>query len=116
MEAMGILPTRPYKVDMNKVTEINLTTQLHIFRELFKPGYSVFKGIRASLLVDPEMKPRFFKSRPIPYALMEKISREPDRLVKAGILKPVRHADQTIRICGDFKITANQAIKVDQYP
>ncbi|UYV78913.1 hypothetical protein LAZ67_17000246 [Cordylochernes scorpioides] len=74
------------------------------------------------------MKPRFLKLRPIPYALKEKISRELDRLVKAGILKPVRHSewaapivpvlmsDRTIRICGDFKITANQAIKVDQYP
>ncbi|UYV71932.1 K02A2.6-like, partial [Cordylochernes scorpioides] len=128
MEALGILPTQPYKVDMIKVTENNLPTQLHRFRELFSPGYGVFKGVRARLLVDPEMKPRFFKSRPIPYALKEKISRELDRLVKAGILKPVRHAewaapivpvlksDQTIRICGDFKITANQSLKVDQYP
>ncbi|UYV79768.1 K02A2.6-like [Cordylochernes scorpioides] len=128
MEALGILPTQPYKVDMIKVTENNLPTQLHRFRELFSPGYGVFKGVRARLLVDPEVKPRFFKSRPIPYALKEKISREFDRLVKAGILKPVRHAewaapivpvlksDQTIRICGDFKITANQALKVDQYP
>ncbi|UYV73925.1 K02A2.6-like [Cordylochernes scorpioides] len=60
--------------------------------------------------------------------IKEKISRELDILVKAMILKPVRHAewatpivpvlksDQTIQICGDFKITANQAIKVDQYP
>ncbi|UYV62952.1 K02A2.6-like [Cordylochernes scorpioides] len=128
MEALGILPTQPYKVDMIKVTENNLPTQLHRFRELFSPGYGVFKGVRARLLVDPEVKPRFFKLRPIPYALKEKISRELDRLVKAGILKPVRHAewaapivpvlksDQTIRICGDFKITANQALKVDQYP
>ncbi|UYV66064.1 K02A2.6-like [Cordylochernes scorpioides] len=128
MEALGILPTQPYKVDMIKVTENNLPTQLHRFRELFSPGYGVFKGVRARLLVDPEVKPRFFKSRPIPYALKEKISRELDILVKAGILKPVRHAewaapivpvlksDQTIRICGDFKITANQALKVDQYP
>ncbi|UYV72128.1 hypothetical protein LAZ67_9001912, partial [Cordylochernes scorpioides] len=93
MEALGILPTQPYKVDMNKVTENNLPTQLHRFRELFKPGYGVFKGVRARLLVDPEMKPRFFKSRPIPYALKEKISRDLDRLVKTGILKPVRHAE-----------------------
>ncbi|UYV62324.1 K02A2.6-like [Cordylochernes scorpioides] len=103
MEALGILPTQPYKVDM-------------------------IKGVRARLLVDPKMKPRFFKSRPIPYALKEKISRELDRLVKSGILKPVRHAewaapivpvlksDQTIRICGDFKITANLVLKADQYP
>ncbi|UYV84511.1 K02A2.6-like [Cordylochernes scorpioides] len=103
MEALGILPTQPYKVHMIKVTENNLPTQLHRFRELFKPGYGVFKGLRARLLVDPEMKPRFFKSRPIPYALKE-ISRELDRLVK------------TIRICGDFKITANQALKADQCP
>ncbi|UYV62917.1 K02A2.6-like [Cordylochernes scorpioides] len=110
MEVLGILPTQPYKVDMIKVTENNLPTELHRFRELFSPGYGVFKGVRARLLVDPEVKPRFFKSRPIPYALKEKISRELDRLVKAGILKPVRHAewaapivpvlksDQTIRI------------------
>ncbi|UYV65502.1 K02A2.6-like [Cordylochernes scorpioides] len=109
MEALRILPTQPYKVDMIKVTENNLPTQLHGFRELFNPGYGVFKGVRARLLVDHEMKPRFFKSRPIPYALKD-ISRELDRLVKAGILKPVRHAewaapivqvlksDQTIRI------------------
>ncbi|UYV69208.1 K02A2.6-like [Cordylochernes scorpioides] len=88
MEALGILPTQPYKVDMIEVTENNLPIQLHIFRELFKPGYSVFKGVRAKLLVDPEMKPRFFKSCPIPYALKENISRELDRLVKAGILTP----------------------------
>ncbi|UYV75403.1 K02A2.6-like [Cordylochernes scorpioides] len=128
MEALGILPTQPYKVDMIKVTENNLPTQLPRFRELFKPGYGVFKGIRTRLLVDPEMKPRFFKLRPIPYALKENISRELDGLIKAGILKPVRHAEwaasivpvlksyQTIRICGDFKITANQALIVDQYP
>ncbi|UYV81127.1 K02A2.6-like [Cordylochernes scorpioides] len=71
-----MLPTQLYKVDM-------------------------IKGVRARLLVDPEMKPRFFKSPSISYALKEKISRELDRLVKAGILKP---------------ITANQAHKVDQYP
>ncbi|UYV65309.1 K02A2.6-like [Cordylochernes scorpioides] len=128
MKASGILPTQPYKADMIRVTENNLPTQLHSFRELFNPSYGVFKVVRARLLVDPEMKPKYFKSRPIPYALEEKISRELDRLVKAGILKPVRHAewaapivpvlksDQTIRICGDFKITANQALKVDQYP
>ncbi|UYV60111.1 K02A2.6-like [Cordylochernes scorpioides] len=44
MEALGILPTQPYKVDMIKVTENNLPTQLHRFRELFSPGYGVFKG------------------------------------------------------------------------
>ncbi|UYV61101.1 K02A2.6-like [Cordylochernes scorpioides] len=54
MEALGILPTQPYKVDMIKVTENNLPTQLHRFRDLFSPGYGVFKGVRARLLVDPE--------------------------------------------------------------
>ncbi|UYV70824.1 K02A2.6-like [Cordylochernes scorpioides] len=81
------------------------------------------QGVRARLLVDTEMKPRFFKSRPIPYALKEKISIELDILVKVGILKPVRHAewaalivpvlksDQTIQISPLYNLLKKQKWK-----
>ena len=53
---------------------------------------------------------------------------ELDRLVTEGILSPVQHADwaapivlimkadiRSVRICGDFKQTVNQASPLDKY-
>ena len=52
-----------------------------------------------------------------------------DRLVAEGIIEPVQFADWavpivpvleqdkvSVRICGDFKLTINQASKLDRYP
>ena len=53
---------------------------------------------------------------------------EIDRLAKSGIIEPVEFSDWaapillvvktdgSIRICGDHKVTANQAAKLDKYP
>ena len=57
-----------------------------------------------------------------------KIEEELDRLVSLGILQPISFADwatpivpvfktdQSVRICGDFKVTVNQISKFDRYP
>ena len=59
---------------------------------------------------------------------MKKIETELDRLVKEGTIEPVEFLewatlivpivkeDGTIRICGDYKQTVNQAAKLDNYP
>ena len=64
----------------------------------------------------------------MPYALTEKVERELDRLVKAGVYQqvtyskwaapivPVAKEDGTVRICGDYKLTVNQAAALDNYP
>ena len=64
----------------------------------------------------------------IPYALRNAIEDELDRLEREGILEKVTHSewatpvvavpkpDGKVRLCGDFKVTVNQAMKVDQYP
>lgn len=53
---------------------------------------------------------------------------ELDRLEKAGIITPVKHSewaapivpvvktDKTIRLCGDYKLTLNQAAMTETYP
>ena len=58
--------------------------------------------------------------------MRELVEKELDRLVTEGILEPVQFADwaapvlkddgKSIRICGDFKMTVNQASKLDRYP
>ena len=82
----------------------------------------------AKIEVDPQAQPRFCKPRPVPYALREKVNKEIERLEEAGIIEAVEHAewaapivlvvkqDGSIRICGDYKVTVNQAAKRDMYP
>ena len=56
-------------------------------------------------------------------------SKELDHLEKEDVITPVQFSDwaapivpvmkkdgKTLRICGDFKLTVNQASKLDQYP
>ena len=67
--------------------------------------------------------PRFFKPRSIPYAVKGVIGKELDRLEEEGILEKIDHSDWAspivavmkpngkYRICGDFKVTVNQALE-----
>ena len=72
--------------------------------------------------------PRFCKARPLPYALRDKVATELDRLEHDGILTKVSWSewatpvvsvpkkDGSVRICGDFKVSLNKQLRVDQYP
>lgn len=72
--------------------------------------------------------PKFFKACPVPFALRPKVDEALDRLVVQGILIPVKHSrwetpivlisqkDGSLRICGDFRCTANTAVLPDVYP
>ena len=64
----------------------------------------------------------------MPYALRAKVDEKLERLQRAGTIEPVQFSewaapvvpvvkkDGSIRLCGDYKITVNQAAKVDSYP
>ena len=78
--------------------------------------------------VEPEERPKFFKPHSVPYALREPIEEELDRLEHEGIIDKVTHsewatplvavpkADGRVRLCGDFKVTVNPSLSVEQYP
>ena len=98
-------------------------------QEVFNAELGTLKGYKAHISVDPNATPRFCKARPVPYALYGKVDEELQRLEKDGILEPVQFADwaapivtvlkadgKAVRICGDFKVTVNQASKLDRYP
>ncbi len=89
----------------------------------------MLKGHQAKIHVDPHSQPCYCKARSIPYAMWSKVDAELERLEKEGIIQPVQFADwaapivpvvkadrKSIRICGDFKLTVNQASKLDRYP
>ena len=83
---------------------------------------------RGHLTLRDGAQPKFLKARPLPYALRDRVGLEHDRLEQDGILTKVSHSDWatpvvpipkkdgSVRICGDFKVTVNPQLKVDQYP
>lgn len=92
---------------------------------LFKEGLGTVEPYRATLHVNPDATPKFFKPRP---AIKDSIGRELDHMEKQGTIQKVDHSewaapivavpkkDGIFRICGDYKVTMNQALAVDQYP
>ncbi|CAC5381590.1 unnamed protein product [Mytilus coruscus] len=82
--------------------------------------------MQASLKFKEEAVQKYFKPRPIPYALCDKVADEIKRLEKQGILEkikfsewgapivPVMKPDGSVRICGDYKVTINSSLEAYQ--
>ena len=98
------------------------------YGDIFVDELGTIKSFSAKLHVNPQEKPKFYKVRTVPYALQSAIDDELDRLEREGILEKVTHSewatpivavpkpDGSVRLCGDFKVTVNQSLSVDQYP
>ncbi|UYV85039.1 K02A2.6-like [Cordylochernes scorpioides] len=86
------------------------------------------KDVKLDISIKKEEAPVFCKARSLPYSLKKKVEDELECMVERGILEPIVHAswaapivpvvkkDGSIRICGDFRSTANKAIILDKYP
>ena len=98
------------------------------YGDIFTDDLGTIKAHCATLHVKQGEKPKFFKAQSVPYAVKGAIADELDRLEQEGILERVTHSewatpivavpkpDGRFRICGDFKVTVNQVLHVDQYP
>ena len=92
---------------------------------LFKDELGSIHPFTATLHVNQDAHPKFYKPRPMPFALKGIVGQELDRLEEQGALKKVEFSEWAapivtipkkegrIRICGDYKITINQALTVD---
>ena len=113
---------------------INMCTNERSVKNLVKKYDMLFDGklglirdIKAHFQINQD-NPKFFKHRPVPYAIKEKLGKELDRLEKLRVIEKINHsrwaapivpivkANGELRLCGDFKVTVNSAIEVDQYP
>ena len=98
------------------------------YDELFKPAMSAIQEFKAKLTVKADAHPKFCKARSVPFSIKQRVGEELDRLEKEGIVDrvmysdwanlivPVPKKDGTVRICGDYKVTVNPALEMDQYP
>ena len=113
---------------LNMLSEVKLRETLEKYPDVFTDGIGTMHGIKAKIYVDTNAPPRYYKARPVPYAIKPKIEEELARLQTEEIIKPVEFSEWAapivpvmkengkIRICGDYKITVNQASKLDRYP
>ena len=106
----------------------NLEMLLQKHEDLFKEELGTIQPHKATLHVETDATPRFFRPQPVPFAIKTAVGQELDRLEKQGVLRKVERSDWAapivvvpkkdgkFRICGDYKVTINKALAVDQYP
>ena len=96
---------------------------------MFEEGLGTLEGFKAELQVDPNAQPKFCKACSVLYSMKVFMEEEIDRLVKEGTIEPIVFSEwaapivpvlkcdkKSVRICGDFKLTVNQAAQLDRCP
>ena len=106
----------------------DLTRILSKHDELFSDELGTIHPFSVKLSLVSNATPKFCKARQVPYALRGAVEEELDRLEHRGVLERVDHAnwatpilavpkkDGKTRICGDYKVTINPVLEVEQYP
>ena len=86
---------------------------------MFDKGLGLVKDVMVDFVVDSDVQPRFYKVKPVSYPRQAQVEAELDRLAALKIIEPVSlvlKKDGSIRICEDYKLTANLAVRWDKYP
>ena len=108
--------------------ESKLKMILSKYQDILNKDLGHCTKVKAHIQLKSNAVPKFCKPRPIPFAYIEGVKEEIQRNVDAGILQkvdtsewaapivPVKKPNGKIRICGDFKVTINPQIWVDQHP
>ena len=124
------------RLDWQKISSISavpgppkrLESLLNQHSEVFRDELGTVRSFEAKLQVRPDAKPKFWKARAVPFSIKEAIDQELERLESCGILQPVAYSewaapivvvpkkDGRFRVCGDYKVTVNSALDVNQYP
>ena len=115
------------KGNARSVHEVSLSAFQNKYQELFSEGLGEVRGMSAQVDLEPGTQPRFFKCRPVPFALRDQVNKELERQIKEGELVPVeksewaaplvivRKSGGSVRICADYKVTVNPSVKEQAY-
>lgn len=101
---------------------------LNEFPKLFQDDLGRFNKYEIELQLKKGTIPKYFKPRPVPFALKERVEEEITRLENLGILVPVTFSKYAspivpvlkengkVKIAGDFSVTINNDLIIDKYP
>jgi transposase InsO family protein len=110
---------------VSKALEDMLLSEQEVF-DTSVPGK--LAGFQAKVYPIDNAEPKFYKAFSLPYATRTEVDKNLDDLLENGIIEPVPFAeyacplvvvkkpDNQIRICGNYKLTANKVLKLEQYP
>ena len=111
-----------------RVHAVHVAKWISEFPGVTKEGLGLLKGIQADIELEAGARPKFCKSRPIPFALKEQVEQLIWQKVEDGELETVESSDWAapivivkkkdggIRICADFKMTVNPQLRPKTYP
>lgn len=95
---------------------------------VFEDSMGKIEGVQARLPLKPNAQPVFIKARRIPFAIKEAVEKELADLVSHGVLVkvdssewatpivPVRKQGNKVRLCGDYKISVNPNLTIEEHP
>ena len=102
------------------------------FPGVFTETLGCLRDFKVRIPVGAEAQPKFYKARPVPYAMRARVEAELDKLEEQGVWKRVQYSrwaapivpalknprdpSGPIRICGDYKMTVNKCAPLDTYP
>ena len=111
------------------INDSRITSLCNEYNNLFEPGLGKILNYRAHIYLKPDGRIRFFKPRPVAFAIRAKIEADLDRFLKLGVIEqvqtaefgatlvgPVAEPNWAVRICGDFKVTVNTYADMQRYP
>ena len=122
--------TLPSTIECNVIEKCDRDLQrvLDQYTAVFSPGLGLCAKVKARLMLKEDAVPKFVKPRPVPFSRMEAVDKELHRLEDVGIITRVDHSEWAtpivvvqkpngkVRICGDYKVTVNPQLHVDQHP
>ncbi|XP_064470026.1 uncharacterized protein K02A2.6-like [Ornithodoros turicata] len=127
IEKLGVDLNKLFVGALNTVPS-SLTNTLETLRELFKKGLGRCQKVKVHVQLKDGASPKFFKPRPIPFALSSLVENDLERQCKNGVLTPVDYSDWAtpivvvpkpngaVRVCGDFSVAINPQLDITQYP
>ena len=111
----------------------DITDLINEFSDIINNNLGKMKGYKATITLRDDAIPVVFRPRPVPFALCKTTDQKLDRLIKADIIEPVnpittqinwatpcvyvpKSKGDSVRLCGDFKVTINPYIVYTQHP
>jgi len=120
------------KLDWQRIFKVQAHTEVENlceeYAKIFKDELGTVSTYKASLHLKENARPKYFRPRPVPFAIRDAVGEELDRLERSGILEKVSYSewaapivvvpkkDGRFRICSDYKVTINPVLKTDQHP